>query len=411
MAVTLKRIDEILLMKICIALLVFYNFWWIRIFGENSIIHWGLFLLLFLLSLKSFGTRVFIDREKKENRFLLLFVVITSLTSLIIASDYSNAFKSIFDMLEYAIIFCIVVSVSSRTRSVQWALTIMVIVCAICAITALIQSITFNERLVLGNTGNSNDLGIKMVYASACALLSKYRKRKSLLITISLLLLFAYVILKTGSRKSLIMIIVVFCLWIVLCVPSLLKAEYKRSVLIVTPFVLGLIIAACFLFVPAFRDSRVYVRLLYLEEGVDDRLSLYKEAWGMFVDHPIFGVGINNFRNYSSTGLYSHSLFAETLSCTGIVGSILFLLFYLRYFTDFIRLFKQRNQVSKYVKGALLIFLIVVLFFSFSVILYYDFASMMFLGIICCVLCVINDHGGLPEWEEELSENSVLEDF
>ena len=59
--------------------------------------------------------------------------------------------------------------------------------------------------------------------------------------------------------------------------------------------------------------------------GMKDRWIIAVDAFRVFLLHPIFGVGIDNYSLYSSFGLYAHSTILELLAGTGIFGTILFL--------------------------------------------------------------------------------------
>lgn len=50
-----------------------------------------------------------------------------------------------------------------------------------------------------------------------------------------------------------------------------------------------------------------------------------QDAFRVFLNHPIFGVGLDNYRFFSVFSMYSHNTYAEILACTGIVGGIAFI--------------------------------------------------------------------------------------
>ena len=82
------------------------------------------------------------------------------------------------------------------------------------------------------------------------------------------------------------------------------------------------------------------------------RFDMWKTAFSMFKDHPIFGVGLNNytylFSNYGSAGVlgynpYTHNLYLKILVESGIVGELLFLALCL----TVLRLCKKYAQIDK----------------------------------------------------------------
>ena len=59
-----------------------------------------------------------------------------------------------------------------------------------------------------------------------------------------------------------------------------------------------------------------------------DRAYFYINGWQLFTEHPIFGIGLFNFRTAMNTRLPIHSEFIVQICETGVVGSVLFILFY-----------------------------------------------------------------------------------
>ena len=53
-------------------------------------------------------------------------------------------------------------------------------------------------------------------------------------------------------------------------------------------------------------------------------MDFYKIAWQIFVEKPLLGGGLNQFRYWSGTGAYSHSTYAEAIADFGLVGCIIY---------------------------------------------------------------------------------------
>ena len=66
--------------------------------------------------------------------------------------------------------------------------------------------------------------------------------------------------------------------------------------------------------------------LLYNKDISNGRNSLYKVAWDLFCEHPLFGVGFGRFRNEGSRILSNvtnvHNIYLQLLCEVGVVGSI-----------------------------------------------------------------------------------------
>lgn len=73
-----------------------------------------------------------------------------------------------------------------------------------------------------------------------------------------------------------------------------------------------------------------------------DRAYFYINGWQLFTEHPIFGIGIFNFRAAMNIKLPIHSEYIVQICETGIIGSVLFILFY--YYT--FKSIKQTKFIS-----------------------------------------------------------------
>ena len=94
--------------------------------------------------------------------------------------------------------------------------------------------------------------------------------------------------------------------------------------------------------------------------STETRIYLVDTAKQVWMEHPVFGVGWNNFRSYNFMNLYSHNNYIEVLACLGIVG---FLLYYSLHAHNVFAVFSNRNFRSniwtKLMLGALLGMLII----------------------------------------------------
>lgn len=70
------------------------------------------------------------------------------------------------------------------------------------------------------------------------------------------------------------------------------------------------------------------------------RVQLYREGLQMIEEHPIVGVGLNNFAVLSSSGLFSHSDYLEVAANTGLIGFML-------YFSIYVCLWRRLSRLRK----------------------------------------------------------------
>lgn len=384
---TISKLD---ILKVSILLLIFYNFWFIRIIGECSIIHWILLLNSIVTALFIMGIEGVIYIKNHIMMFFWLFSIGTAFTGIIVASNYSNLFKAIIDNFEYAIIMGMIVWISRKEKSATWVLNGFILINLMCAITSLTQNITYNGRLILGVTGNSNDLGIKMVFGIFCILIllvqsdSLYKKTA----LICSLLLMINVVIMTSSRKSMITLSFLIIFFVILILPKILVKRFKIYSIFVFALLIILVIIAISKYLPTFRATKMFHRFTYTSNGAEDRLKLLSEAFIIFKKNPIFGIGLNNYRNISISGTYSHSTIGETLACTGIFGFFLWILFIYEYMRKLFYLLKNWRKINREKILMCIGGFITILFFSLGVILYYDFSSMICLSIIAAIFAV-----------------------
>lgn len=205
---------------------------------------------------------------------------------------------------------------------------------------------------VMGLTHNPNCLGFLMVWATVATLVFwKSRKMNIFWKALSFMLIgfCAYVLLATGSRKSSIAFVFVLWAWATFALPEGVGRGLGR---IAIPVVLGAM--ALWLFstygMELAANTPVSVRWQQMMEagggsifqGFEHnvRYDMYVEGFKMFLHHPIFGVGLNNFGKYFYTGQYSHSDYMEPLATTGLVGFAFYQAFYVILFLRTRRLLK-----------------------------------------------------------------------
>jgi O-antigen ligase len=88
------------------------------------------------------------------------------------------------------------------------------------------------------------------------------------------------------------------------------------------------------------------IRSANLESG-SGRYDLWRYALSLFEEHPVFGVGTNGLKFYTASRfdiVNVHSTFIEILVESGIVGSIIYLLFILMFIVELI---KKRKTIRR----------------------------------------------------------------
>lgn len=124
------------------------------------------------------------------------------------------------------------------------------------------------------------------------------------------------------------------------------------------------------------------------------RTRYHKFAMEQFSKHPIVGVGVGGI-NYLQ-GVYSHSLFYETLGCTGLIGSLILAITFVKPLKSLIkRLFdnkKNADQKSKvYFNKTFFIYLLAILISGVAVVMIYDFDFYISLALIAAGMLLADE--------------------
>ena len=205
--------------------------------------------------------------------------------------------------------------------------------CLACSI--LIIGETSNTGAIVIGELNSNLFAvyINLGLAAELLLLCYAEDIRTIIIIWVLIILEFYSQFIASSRRGILVFLIL--LGIYLTTVRFKKTSYKIAVI----SVLFLISAILLLYVnpTSISDSTLLIRLhgeltggdLAREEYHSVALKLFKESF-------LFGKGLGCVMN--TIGVYSHSLYYETLACTGCIGSLLMILFYGKYLRFFWKL-------------------------------------------------------------------------
>jgi O-antigen ligase len=201
------------------------------------------------------------------------------------------------------------------------------------AVQALVIPVEFISKVGYGRAqglfSNSNALGVMMWYGfisiSLLLLTTDYNKWIFMFYIIGVILC-VYVLLESGSRKSLgavmsSLLIIIF---------RIKSISFKQWIY---PFT-GLLIGYLFIGKNVISETAMINRVDYdnLVNGGEKRTNLIVEGIHMFLDNPVFGVGLGSFKFYSSSHLMAHNDFVEVIASTGLVGLLLYSLMYFSFF-------------------------------------------------------------------------------
>ena len=355
----------------------------------------ALSLLLVISSHKRYTKSVFSDRSLIA---FICFVIIVSISSILVSKNYSAALSSINDLTEFGMMMIIIATFSIEDNNIDYSINLFLVYSLVACAILFVDPIPFTETvsrtvyLTIAPGVNPHTVGMVLAIGIWCCMMKLGQGgRKGIWeIVISIVLMvamFAATIL-TNSRKSIlgIAIIVVFS-----TIPYIRTAIKRMGTVgkLLFPIVFVFAILYFFinpqLFASFFGKNDILLRFQEMDSASNQsRIAMIMEAFKVFCEHPILGVGLNNFREYSSYQTYSHNTYAEVLVCCGIVGTIPFV--YMLYKT-FIPIFFRKiqdgnNTVAIYTKRMCCVMGVLILYAGFSQIIIYG-RDLMYAVSLC----------------------------
>lgn len=143
------------------------------------------------------------------------------------------------------------------------------------------------------------------------------------------------ILLMGGSRKNIVAIPLIALLFALFSGNGVKKA--KTMLLLLLILALGLYALQT---VPALSQIQSAMEGMFnglgngAEEDVDgstaQRMLLMEQGIQVWMEHPLLGVGWNNYRYYNTEGLYAHNNYVEMLASLGIIGFLLYYAMFIR---------------------------------------------------------------------------------
>lgn len=208
--------------------------------------------------------------------------------------------------------------------------------------------------------------------------LTTQKKHRNLFIV--LMICFAVCALMTGSKNAIFLLIAQVSMYY-----FLISGTWKR-LLVVICVVVGVVLLLYLVMTNEVLYNLVGVRIegmlaLVVEGDFSDgstreRLYFMRTAQALFMERPIFGIGLDNFASYLESifyenAKYSHSGFLELLSTLGLTGFILYYSMYIQSIVLLIKPVRRRNRLA----AVLLTYTVCAFLFDISTISMYNYPS------------------------------------
>jgi O-antigen ligase len=270
---------------------------------------------------------------KIEVILFVLFVVWSTVTGLLVASDQSALIYYVRLLAQEAALFLAIAEYTRSTRSSGFvfgllfftALGIVVYQAAVGGTAGVQTGEGFRASAVYTNPNATRIACVLGLFGAAYLLPNPKSTRLRLwpALAIPVLLLLQ---VRTGARLTFVAFFVFVLAWLTLCFRG--AAGVRTRVLFWAGMALLFISQVAN---TTLRDSVLSRRLrtTVAAPGQDSRVQLYALSWEAFVHSPLVGVGLGNFAIKYGSGAYTHSDYMEVLSSTGVVGFLLYFAIYL----------------------------------------------------------------------------------
>jgi O-antigen ligase len=337
------------------------------------------FLMLLFWSKKN----LFMKIQTKELMLWVLFLAWALVTGIFVSVNQSAMFDMFFYLVQLSVlilgIITLVVLYGSINHFLYLNVVLFLILYLYLFVTGQTDAIYYmggKDTLKLGNILNANTIGF-MILGAVMSLLTLLKVGKGKwpvkLLMLALIAFSCYMILQTGSRKTALVLLMFLISWYLLCIaPGFGRLMSVKGLTVVFLAVAGAGLLWYVIIPYALESTYFGMRFEILMAGENEsaitREFLYKEAWVFFKESPIFGIGLDQFRYHSITGLYAHSNYAEIFSDTGLIGGLLYFPIYFILGKKLwrIRKYSLRSNNNWYMSGCLLCMILAELALGFG---------------------------------------------
>lgn len=258
---------------------------------------------------------------------------------------YLMAFSIFQPVLLMLLITCLSkYNFNSTLKSITFA---VIVFCVLCLASGQMEDYG-NEEMRLSSSINANEVALMIAMAFSFLLLLFIRKQIRIKYFVPIAVALVIAVLATGSRMGFGMIGIV-------AVVSIIMLSNQKSARSIIGSVL--LLGAVFFLINYVLDNTVVGERLTgtstqteamtiatgtILDKFGDRGLQYFYGWPFFIEHPVFGIGFHQWVNVGPLGFVCHSEYLVQSLEDGLVGLILYLLF----FVGLIRQLWRKRTVS-----------------------------------------------------------------
>lgn len=317
-------------------------------FGYFSMILYFLIGVFFIIKLAGFINEK--DKSFQYSKVIIVFIVLALSAFIFIGALQYNGHYFIVQQGKYFLSFVFpsvilgmmiteknILELAGRMKIISIYLTLSLSV-------ALIGSVGQGFTMFHDLAGATHlTIGYAMSAMFGINLLSFFYQRtmSSKLLFLALMIINVAIILFSGSRGSLVSVVLMLALSFLIYM--IWKKKFIIGVILLT--VIGTIVPVLFTNANfSFAIERILAGFSSSgDESTSQRLVLYDTALNNFYENPIFGKGIGSFSNEIGRYYYPHNIFLEVLNDFGMIGFFVLLFFLVMLLRKSIWIIKQKS--------------------------------------------------------------------
>ena len=257
---------------------------------------------------------------------------ILSLVSTAFITMGSGDLSFVGDIIKYVqrlAIIAMIAYICEREKSIRFGLQLMAVTAVSLAISVIsvIGSIQSKLDITSGANLSANDTGAIMAFGCFAIIFAWGQRGHSSLalssIKLASIVSCISVIFLTGSRKSIIAVVIMLTMLLIACLLDYCKKiNWQKFFVVLTIVTVAYLLVSMYL-LPYAEQTNLYARMFgrgaeSAAESDELRIQLYRWALEDFINQPFFGLGFNQYVEHH--GNYTHSTYVEPLACSGLIG-------------------------------------------------------------------------------------------
>lgn len=338
-------------------------------------------------------------RIVRSNMMEFLVSVILSVVITIVVTSHGLYGTDVgIRMIEYVLasysIYLLIVKCPHYLELILWTICITI---SLLACTALIKGVQVSSSGAVGLANvNSNSMSSYFLIMMFCSFFLLYKKREKakivLIVVMQIITGISQIII--ASRRGFIVLVIFIFLGVTFCIiPYKSKSNSRKRFLLYMFLILAALMMLLVVQDYILNNTVLGARLLGEYDNGDLARARYQAfALESFKKHPILGIGVGAIAHYM--GAYSHSMYYEIFSCTGIFLALYFLIGLVRLGIDFWisrkRIcVKEKNKAWTYISNVCLAFWLCLIISGIAVVMIYDFHFYFSVALLAAIVKIV----------------------